>query len=132
MSQEHVEIVRRFFEAWNRGDIAGFIRLTHPDGEFLLPRNLVEGGSYRGLDGLRRAYADLGESWDSVHIDIEEVREFDDHVVVLARNLNVGKHGGPRVEQESAFVLTIRNGKIAYERPYQSHHEALEAVGLPE
>jgi ketosteroid isomerase-like protein len=50
MSQENVETVRRFFEAWNRGDVAAFMRLTRPDGEFLLPRNILEGGSYRGLD----------------------------------------------------------------------------------
>jgi ketosteroid isomerase-like protein len=132
MSEENVEVVRRFFEAWSRGDVAAFMRLAHTDGEFLLPRNILDGGSYRGPDGLRRAYADLTESWDTADIHISEIRDAGECVVVLGRNVNVGKHGGPRVEQESAFLLTVRDGKVAYERPYQSHAEALEAAGVTE
>jgi ketosteroid isomerase-like protein len=130
VSQENLEVARRFFEAWNRGDADALAHLADPDGEFLLPRNLIDGASYRGPQGLMRARDDLAESWDRVTIEIDELRDAGDRVVVLARNVNVGKRGGPRINQESAFVLTIRAGKVIYEQPYQSHAEALEAVGL--
>jgi hypothetical protein len=48
------------------------------------------------------------------------------------RALNVGKGDAPAIEYQSAYLAKLRDGKIAYWRPYQSHAEALEAVGLPE
>lgn len=132
MSQRDAELVRRFIAAWNDGDLDAFERCAHPDVEFLLPRNLLEGGSYRGRSALRRAYADAAESWDQVRVEIDELRHAKDRVVVLARNINVGKRGGPRVEQSSALVIDLRDGLVARARPYQSHREALEAAGLSE
>jgi hypothetical protein len=52
--------------------------------------------------------------------------------VVMGRAINVGKDDGPPVEYQSAYLAKLRDGKIAYWRPYQSHDEALEAAGLSE
>ena len=53
-------------------------------------------------------------------------------LVVLGRAINVGKGDAPAVEYESSYLAKLRDGKIAYWRPYQSHDEALEAAGLSE
>jgi ketosteroid isomerase-like protein len=54
MSQEHVEIVRRGYEAVNRGDIDGVAGLLAPHFEYVAS-GLVPGvgGVYRGAEGLR-------------------------------------------------------------------------------
>jgi ketosteroid isomerase-like protein len=132
MSQENVEIVRAAFRAFEQRDSEAWVNCFHPTVELLLPRNVVEGGSYRGHMGVRRAIADAFEMWEAFHFDIQDIRTIDDRVVVLGRTTVVGKGDAPAVEYQSANVCKMLAGKIAYFHPYQSHSEALEAVGLSE
>jgi ketosteroid isomerase-like protein len=132
MSQENVEIVRAAFRAFEGRDSEVWVSCFHPSVELLLPRNVLEGGSYRGHAGMRRALADAFETWEEFRFDIQDIREVDDRVVVLGRATAVGKGDAPAVEYQSGYLFKMREGKIAYFRPYQSHGEALEAVGLSE
>ncbi len=70
--------------------------------------------------------------WAAFRFEIQDIRQVDDRVVVLGRAINVGKGDAPAVEYQSAYLAKLRDGKIVYWRPYQSHDEALEAVGLSE
>jgi ketosteroid isomerase-like protein len=132
MSRENVEVVHKFIQAWNERDAETLAALTHPEGEIVLPRNLLEGGSYRGIEGARRALADALETWEEVTVGIETIRDRGDQVVVLARTVNVPRREGPRTEYEAGYVMTVRDGKLLQLRPFMSHGEALEAVGLRE
>jgi ketosteroid isomerase-like protein len=132
MSEDNVEIVRRVFEALRESDVGAFVRYFHPDAEMLLPRNVLEGGSYRGHDGVRQAIADALETWEAFRIEISEIRTVGDQAVALGRTVNVGKGDAPTVEYESAYLIKLRDGKIAFWRPYQSHREALQVAGLRE
>jgi ketosteroid isomerase-like protein len=131
MSQENVEIVRRFFEAWNVRDADALAEITHPQAEILLPRNLLEGGSYIGPEGVRRALADALQTWEETRVIVEGIREARDQVVVLGRTFN-SPPGGPRTETIAGYVIRVQDGKLAYLRPFMSHEDALEAVGLAE
>jgi ketosteroid isomerase-like protein len=131
MSRENVQVVRKWVASWVEGDTRSAAEMFHQDCEILLPRNLLEGGSYRGPEGVRRAFADLAESWDRVEWRIEQFRDFGDRVVALGHTLNVPPTGPP-IEYTSAYLFKVRDGKISYLRPFQSHEEALEAAGLSE
>jgi ketosteroid isomerase-like protein len=131
MSQQRVEVIRGALRAlFEQRDVDAFVECFDPDAELLLARNLLEGGSYRGHEGIRRAYADIFETWDDVRFELTGIRTTDDWVVVLGRNMNVGKGEAPTFESESAYSFRTHAGKITYVRPYASHREALEAVGL--
>ena len=133
MSRENVEtIIHRATNAFNDRDVESFVDCFHAAAELLLPRNLLEGGSYRGHTGIRQAFADAFETWEEIHLELDDIRVLDDGVVALGRTTNVGKGDAPTVEFESAYLARLRDGKIAYFRPYQSHQEALEALGLRE
>jgi ketosteroid isomerase-like protein len=132
MSQENVELVRAAVRAFGARDPERWVNCFHPNVEFLLPRNVLEGGSYRGHEGVRRALADAYETWEDIRFEIQEVRALNDGAVILGRTVNVGKGDAPAVEYQSAYLAKLRDGKIAYWRPYQSHAAALEAVGLSE
>jgi ketosteroid isomerase-like protein len=132
MSQENVEVVRAAMRAFQGRDVEAWVNCFHPNAELLLPRNLLEGGSYRGHEGVRRAWADAFETWEDFRFDLTSIRTIDDQVVVLGRSTNVGKGDAPTVEFESAFLFKMSGGKIVYCQPYQSHAEALEAAGLRE
>jgi len=78
MSSANVEAVRASMDAWNRGDVDGWLEPSHPEIEWrsdVVRR--VEGSDtvYRGRDGLRRYWDEWHALWQ-VNIDLEEVRNF--------------------------------------------------------
>jgi ketosteroid isomerase-like protein len=132
MSEPNEEVFRRAVTAFQAREVEAWVDCFHPSVELFLPRNILEGGSYRGHEGIRRAMADAFETWEDIRIEIAEIKAVDDLLVALGRATNAGKGEAPTVEFESAYVVKMREGKIAYFRPYQSHREALEAAGLSE
>ena len=52
----NVDLVRKWVDSWVRGDTESAAEMFHQDCEVLLPRNLLEGGSYRGPEGVRRVF----------------------------------------------------------------------------
>jgi uncharacterized protein (TIGR02246 family) len=133
MSRENVEqLVRTAITAFGARDSEGWVNCFHPNAEFLLPRNVLEGGSYRGHEGVRRALVDAFETWEDIRFEVQEVHTLDDGAVILGRTINVGKGDAPAIDYQSAYLAKLRDGKIAYWRPYQSHVEALEALGFSE
>ena len=66
MSQDNVEIVRRGFDAFNRGDLAGVLSGFHPD---VVYRDAIhqavegEAGALRGHDGIRQWWRDLHDHY---------------------------------------------------------------------
>jgi ketosteroid isomerase-like protein len=132
MSRENVEIVRDLIDAWNRRDVERLAALFHPEGEWLLPRNLLEGGSYRGPRAAESMLADAADMWEDVQLRIEDIRPAGERAAISLRAINVGKTGVPTVEYRVGQVVVFRDGKIIYSRPYTDFAEALEAVGLRE
>src|ERR1051325_4695610 len=128
MSQEqNIALAHRALEAFTKRDMEPFVACFHPSVEFMLPRNSLEVGSYRGFDGIRRAWADLYETWEDIRFRHRESRATGDYVVILGRTTNVGKGKAPTVDYEAAYVLTIEHGSIVRWQPYTSSAEALKA-----
>jgi hypothetical protein len=71
-------------------------------------------------------------STPDIRFELQDLRSLDDGALLLGHTVNLGKDDAPAVEYQSAYLLRYRDGKISYLRPYQSHHEALEAAGLSE
>jgi ketosteroid isomerase-like protein len=132
MSREKVELVRAALSAFQARDVEAWVKCFHADAEVLWPRNLLEGGSYRGHDGVRRAIADSFETWEDIRLEEVDMRIVDDQVVLLTRNTIVGKDEAPAVDYQGAYLVKFRDGKVVYFRPYENHREALEAAGLSE
>jgi ketosteroid isomerase-like protein len=130
--EQNFQLVGRIFEALARRDFEDFVECFHPAVEFMLPRNILEGGGYRGLDGVGRAWADIWADWDDFRYEQEDIRAVDDTVVSLGLATNVGKDRGPSIEYQAAYVLKIQQAKVIKFQPYLSHQEALKAVGLAE
>jgi ketosteroid isomerase-like protein len=130
VSRENVEVAQAVIAAWNARDLEAFLELQDPELEMTLPRNLLEGGSYRRHEGARQAFEDAVESWAVNRVTVEDMRAVDDRVVMLGRAFNVARRGGPHVDYELAIVMRVRDGKIVESRSFLTHDEALEAMGL--
>jgi ketosteroid isomerase-like protein len=133
MSQENVEVIRRIFEAFNSEDVERVVALTHPDLVVDIPAEVsAEPDTYRGPDGMRRYLSSFQDAMDEIRFEPERLWDVGQSVVVALRLTAKGRQTAIPVEQRSAGVWTIRDGKVIRIRVCASLSEALEAVGLPE
>jgi len=136
MSQENVEIVRRIYDAVDRGDAATVLELYDPDIQWDFARspfrNLFKHDLYRGRDGLRSFIRErYEEAWESIEDELEELIDADEHVVSIITSRGRGRASGVEVEKTHAGVWTMRGGKVSRVE-WMSRGEALEAAGLSE
>lgn len=122
------EIARQGVEAYNRGDVEALIELSDPEITMVPVRALLEGGEYRGHEGVRRFLADMEEDWERREILVDEVRELDDGVLVLGTFTAVGRSGN-EVSQPIAWHSRFREGKLLRMVAYTDQETALRRLG---
>ena len=137
MSQENVEIAKRVVEAFNGRDAAAASELTTPDFEwFPAMATSVEGGSYRGDEGIRRYLAEVNETWDELRLVVDEFRELDDErVAVLVHGTGRGKASGLEYSPEmtrTAHLFHVQGGKVVKFLFYLDRDRAHADLGLKE
>ena len=133
MSQANVELVRLAVDATNRRDLATLDAIWSEEGEFHSTFAASEGRVFRGRQGIRDYFDTLGEVFDDMQIEIEEITDVgEDRLVVELRVSGRGKGSGVNVEQRNGQVWTIVDGKVARIDSYMNSTDALEAVGLSE
>jgi len=132
MSQENVEVLRRGYEAWNRGDRDAAFESLESEFELQLPEGGMNVGIYKGREGVTKLFENYLEVFDSFQMKPEKFFEVDDRIVVFVRTPARGKGSGVEVEFRPAHVWTMRAGKAARLEIFPERQRALEAVGLSE
>jgi ketosteroid isomerase-like protein len=133
MSQENVEIVRRTFDAFNRGDLDGVLDDLapeyefHPSGRFMDTQQV-----YRGRRGFIEFWGAFQAAWEHITVSIERIEDLDDRVLTLGTFHGKGGGSGVEVHAEAAWLHTLKAGLIVHLRSFATWKEALEAAGLPE
>jgi len=132
MSQQNVERVRANMDAWNRGDVDGWLLAAHPEVELLseVARRL-EGPEkvYRGHAGLRQYWVEWHAVWE-LTIDVSDFRDLGETVLALGHIRTRGEASGVGLDQEVAYVYEFEAGLARRVRSYFDLREALDAVGL--
>ena len=132
MSRENVEVVRRAYEATNRGDYDTVESLFHPEIEFHTFGRSPEAGVYRGKEAVRGYNENLFQQFDSIRFEMRELMDAGNRVVVMTTQHAVPKGGQHEVNVHVAEVWTLRDGLLAERHSYPTRAEALEAAGLEE
>ena len=132
MSQENVEIVRRRFEAFNRGDLPAMLALTDPDVEWWDRADDPWGATHhRGRDACMKHLAEISEDAE-LHIEALDYIDAGDLVVVPVRLVGRGRASGVPFDEKEVHVFRLRDGLVIETREYRDLSEALAAVGLAE
>jgi ketosteroid isomerase-like protein len=133
MSQENVETVQAAFRAFEKGDMAGVLRLCDENIEITQAAELPGvSRQQHGHAGVLEAFAIWPDTWDDYRIEIVRLADFGDRVMVTTVNRGRGKESGVPVEMPFTFLFSVRAGKIAEWRLFMREEQALEAVGLVE
>jgi hypothetical protein len=133
MSQENVELVRRLYGAWNRGDMVALADVFDPEVEVRPALSAFLASTiYRGHEGIAAWYAETNEPWAALRAEPNRVLDAGERTVVLI-GLRARVPGGQvDVDAEIAHVLTIRDGRIVRLDGYEEPEAALAAAGLRE
>jgi len=132
MSQENVEVVRSFYEAWARDEVPGPMELMDADIEYVNPAGAVEPGTRRGRAAFRRAVDKVFEGWETWQMEPEEFRAVGDQVAVVVRYQARGRGSGAEVEGRESALWTVRDGKVTRYAWFHEPTDALEAAALRE
>ena len=137
MSQENVEVVRRFIEALPRAQASGdwqpVLAEVDPDVEIDDLDISLDTEHYRGHDRFRKWIGVWNESWESWRVEDVEIRSVGEcRAIALFLMLVKGKGSGIELSRRDALVCTLRAGKIEKGTYYNDQQQALEAVGLSE
>jgi ketosteroid isomerase-like protein len=132
MSETNIEVVRRAFDAYTRGDIEEVLRLC--DEDIVITQAPEVPGvppQQHGHAGVLEAFGLWPEQWDDYRVAIRRVlADPGDYVVVATRQSGRGKQSGVEVEANFTFVFAVRNEKIAEWRIFTRESEGLAAAGV--
>ena len=132
MTETNVEVARRAWDAWGRGDLDGILAVCTEDVVFGTThmRDWPE-PEYRGHVGVRRFLAEWLEVWDGFEVVVDElISAPDGRVVSLFWQRGKGRQSGLSMEVDGALVTTMRGDRIGRVAVYGDRAEALKAVGL--
>src|SRR5262245_59455079 len=130
MSQENVEVVRRVWETWERGDLTGWLDLMSDD--LVTRRAGLDNATYHGKEGFLEQASEWGEGFAEWSAAAEEFIDAGDQVVVRNRQTARGEASGVPIETDFWFVHTVSQGQIVRVDMFANEREALEAAGLRE
>jgi ketosteroid isomerase-like protein len=106
MSEENVEIVRRFYDSWADDEFPGPIELMDPEIEY--------------------------EGWEAWEMEPQQFRAAGDQVAVVVRYRAKGRGSGVEVEGRESALWTLRDGKVARYAWFHEPMDAFDAAGLAE
>jgi ketosteroid isomerase-like protein len=141
MSEENVEIVRRSNAAYNeavkapnpREAIRAWLeRFSGPEIEWELDPIAVERHIYHGIDGVMEFFEMVLETFEQVRQVPERFIDCGDQVLMFVRTEARGRTAGLDIDEEWAYLVTVRDGKSVRVQQFRDRHDALEAAGLSE
>jgi ketosteroid isomerase-like protein len=131
MSQENAEIVRRGYEAYERGDVDDAVADFASDCEYSATGVLPGAtGVFLGPEGYKSVIAWLRENFDDAHMGLNALVDAGDSVVASVTLRGRGRQSGAAASWTFWQVWTLRSGKIVRGRGFTNEAEALEAARL--
>ena len=107
-AEERIALARRGIELYDAGDLEGTLALLSPDVETYAPPELMNRGTFHGVDAFLRWAAEWNEAWESFNIEVLSVEAVGErHAVAVVHQRGRGRGSGLETEQDSAFVFEL-------------------------
>jgi ketosteroid isomerase-like protein len=130
MGEHEKQVVKRWLDSIHGGadDVwESFKANFHENATWKLIGTTPRSGTFRGLESIKRDFLDVGRRGDGrpgpsvqglssdfgIRVDVDEILSVEDgRVLVLCRSVGSGRNGVP-YNNEYAWVIKVRDGKIA-------------------
>jgi ketosteroid isomerase-like protein len=130
MSQQNIEIVSEWIDAFNRGGLEESMRLLDPEIEWTTTTAYLEAGTYHGHEGIRRYLRRATAAWEDLQLEPERLVDAREQVVVPMRVTARAKETKTPGGLSLTLLAELQGGMIVRMRNYANETEALEAAGL--
>jgi ketosteroid isomerase-like protein len=126
-----IDLVKRSYDAFERGDLDGVLGDMDPEIEWQQAQGLPHGGTYHGVDEVRRNIFDPLEEqwWDEFSAVPSEFLDAGGEVVVLGRYVGVAKETGKHLDVPFVHVWTVRGERAVRFRQFLDTAGWVEALG---
>jgi ketosteroid isomerase-like protein len=118
--QQNVDIVRRGYEAFGRGDLDSLLSLFDDNIEWISsgPADLPTAGTRRGREQVREFFNAVNEVFDIQRFEPQTFIAQGDRVVVLGEDSSRVKATGKTIDGQWAHVFTLAGEKVIGFREY--------------
>ena len=115
-----LEIARASYQAFAQDDLDSVLAELDPQIVWEQAQGLPHGGTYHGIDEVRRNVFDPLERdwWDEFRARPDEFIGTGDQVVALGRYRGIAKEGGRALDVPFVHVWTVREGKVTRFRQF--------------
>jgi ketosteroid isomerase-like protein len=129
MASEHVERLRRGYEAYDEGGPEAIYELLVPDIVVSDRASSPDRAVYQGLEGLRQLFEQTMEAFAEMELEPEEYIEEGNKVAVVLRQRVKGRGSGMVLEDHIAHVWEFNSdGRAIGMQVYASREKALAAM----
>jgi ketosteroid isomerase-like protein len=132
MPQQHIDLVRSAYEAYNRRDVEGVMSRFDPDIDWHVPDSLAWGDHVRGLEAIGRFFEGLRPYMGDDHqVAIDELIDAGDRVVALVHIQGRAAVTGLDLSGMGVdgHIWTLRDGRVVAVRMYGGTGDALAEIG---
>jgi len=129
VSEQAVDVVRRWFGALERGDPAP--GLCDPDIEITNWAESPATGPYHGHDGVARWSKDVADAFQEFQWELQSLEPLDDRrCLTIQRISGRFRHTGIELDFTWGAIITVRDDKVLSAVGYASPRRARRAAGL--
>jgi uncharacterized protein len=132
-SRATADLLRRFYESFNQGDLDSVLELCTDDVELYQDPDVVDmvaALTPRGSERVAQYLRGWLDSWSEYQVRPQEFLQSGQDVAALTHARARGKNSQFEIEADMADFFTLRNGRIARFRLYIQRVDALGSLGL--
>ena len=131
MSQEKVEIIRRMYDSFERGDVPAVLGQMDQQIEWKEADNFIyaDGNPYVGPQAvLEGVFMRFGSEWEGFAVIPEEWLDAGNHVVVLGTYTGTHKETGREVRAQFAHVWGVKEDRVVRFQQYTDTKQFSDAI----
>ena len=131
MSNENVDLIRRAYEAYSRGDMATMLQFVDPDLEWTYLDPIIKDPEPQVCHGRHELETALKRQAErGLRAELEEVVAGGERVMVVTRTPGVDSFRVRKADDRNFAVFSLRDGRIVSMRDCRDRQEALAAAGI--
>ena len=128
MSQEDLQVVKAFFDAYNARDSEAVDEMLHPEAEITTLSTRAGMPDHWRKGTTSQYFEQLDQAWTNLRAEVQDYRDLGERVVALGVLRGAGMSSHVEVARDFATVFAIRNGRILVLDTYDNWADGLAAA----